>query len=528
MQLGRVGSVHDLGRLHTNHADHEDAEPIGGTERAVALSILCMCALIAGIDMTITNVALPYIARAFDAPTSELQWTVDSYNIVLAGFLVLGGALADRHGRKLVFLVSFVIFGAGSAAAAFSPNIAALIAARAVMGLGAAGFTAPALAIVAAMYPPEERGRAISAFVVFGATGLAVGPIAGGFLLDHFWWGSVFLVNVPLIVIGVYLGIRTIPESRAPEPEGGWKRLDMLGAFMSVVALGALLFGVIEGPNRGWADPLVITGIVVGVVVLVLFVRRELTESRPLFDVRILARPAVASGSITLFMAYLLFNTFLFLTPQYLQDVRSESIVAVGLLFLPFTVTFGIASLQSQKVLSTLGRAVTIPTGLLTSALASVWLAISLSRSVWMMAVASMLFGVGLSLLIAPPSTVVMNGIPPDKAGDGSSLNFVSRSTGAAVGVAIVGSILASVYDGRLGDVTASLDSSQTQAVEGSIQGALETAASLSSSAGGALTDTARDAFDAGASAGFYTAAALAVIAAVVAWFALGRQEPAR
>ena len=172
--------------------------------------------------MTITNVALPFIARDLNAPTNELQWTVYAYNIVLAGVLVLGGALADRYGRRRVFLLGYILFALASVAAAFSPDTGTLIAARAVMGLGAAGVTAPALAIIASMYAPAERAGPIGTFVVFGAAGLAIGPIVGGLLLDHFWWGSVFLVNAPIIAVAVAVGARTIPESLAPEPPGGW------------------------------------------------------------------------------------------------------------------------------------------------------------------------------------------------------------------------------------------------------------------------------------------------------------------
>jgi len=311
----------------------------------VALGILCLCSLTAGVDLTITNVALPAIGKALDAGTNELQWTIDAYNIVLAGMLVLGGAVADRYGRRRVFLSSYALFALGSLAAAFSPSTGALIASRAVMGLGAAGAIAPALAIIASMYPPEKRGRAISAFVVLGATGLAVGPIIGGLLLDHFWWGSVFLVNVPIVAVGVVLGARTIPESRAPAPAGRRPALDVLGAVLSVVGLGALLFGVIEGPGRGWTSPLVLAAVGFGAILVAAFVVWELRTSAPLFDVRILRRPLVATGAITLMVAYLLLSSFLFLNPQYLLDVRGESIVSVGLLFLPFAVVFGVCSL---------------------------------------------------------------------------------------------------------------------------------------------------------------------------------------
>ncbi|MGE3235970.1 MAG: MFS transporter, partial [Thermoleophilia bacterium] len=403
--------MHDHGRLHHHHRD-EPVPRIGARRRATALAVLCLCALTAGLDMTITNVALPFIARDLDAPTNELQWTVDAYNIVLAGTLVLGGALADRYGRRRVFLLSYVLFALASVAAALSPDTAALIAARALMGLGAAGVTAPALALIASMYAPAERAGPISTFVVFGAAGLAIGPIAGGVLLDHFAWGSVFLVNVPIIAVGVIVGLRTIPESRAPTPAGGWPRLDLIGAALSVIGLTGLLFGIIEGPGRGWAQPLVLLALAVGALALAAFVHRELRARAPLFDVRILGRPAVRTGSVTLFLAYLLFTSFLFINPQYLQDVRSESIVAVGLLFVPFAAVFGVCSLRAQRFLARTGPRATIATGLVVTAAAAAILAASPPGPLWVSLLGSVVLGAGLSLLIAPPSTVVMNTLP--------------------------------------------------------------------------------------------------------------------
>jgi EmrB/QacA subfamily drug resistance transporter len=519
--------VDDNGRLHPHHPHSPDAVPASGRTRAVALATLCLCALTAGVDMTITNVALPFIGRSLDAPIDELQWTVDAYNIVLAGLLVLGGALADRYGRRRIFLISYALFGIASVCAALSPTAEALIGSRALMGVGAAGVTAPALAIVASMYPPNERGRAIGAFVVFGASGLAIGPIAGGFLLDHFWWGSVFLVNVPVVVAGVLVGARTIPESRAAVPVGGRPPLDVPGALLSFIGLAALLFGVIEGPARGWSAPAVLVGLVGGVVLLAAFVRRELRVPAPLFDVRILARPAVAIGSATLFVAYVLFNSFLFLTPQYFQDSRSESIVAVGLLLVPFAIVFGASSLRAQTLLQRLGARVTIPAGLALTAISAAFVATTLGGSLWSTVAGTVALALGLSLLIAPPSTVVMNALPPAKAGDGSSMNFVSRFVGASIGIAIVGSILATVYANDIDASLASLSSAQADKAQGSVQGALEVADTLGSTSGDTLASAARDAFDRGASAAYVTVAVLAAFAAVVAWFVLGRSVAA-
>ncbi len=513
----------DHGRLHGHHRDDLAQPSIGDRQRSIALTILCLCALTAGVDMTVTNVALPFIGDALDAPTNELQWTVDSYNIMLAGLLVLGGALADRHGRRRIFLLSYALFGVASALAAFSSSAEMLIAARALMGVGAAGFTAPALAIIASMYPPEERSGAIAMFVGFGAAGLAIGPIVGGLLLDAFWWGSVFLVNVLVVAVGVIAGSQTIPESRAPEPPGGRQPLDVLGALMSVAGLAGFLYAIIEGPNRGWLAPSVVIGLVGGAAVIALFVVRELRSPSPLFDVRILARPVVAAGSMTLLMAYVLFNAFLFLVPQYLQDVEAESIVTVGLLLVPFAVVFGACSQGAQAVLAWLGPGRTIPLGLLITAISSVGFVVVLDAALWLTVAVSLVFAVGMSLLIAPPSTVVMNDLPPEKAGDGSSLNFVSRFVGASVGIAIVGSILATVYARDVDPALASLSADEASEAQGSLQGALEVATELSSSDAADLAATARSAFDSGAAVAFWSVAVLAAVSAVVAWFALRR-----
>jgi EmrB/QacA subfamily drug resistance transporter len=518
--------VHDHGRLHPHHRDERRSPPRAG-RRATALAILCLCALTAGVDMTITNVALPSIARDLDAPTNELQWIVDAYNIVLAGTLVLGGALADRYGRRRVFLLSYTLFALASVAAAFSHDAGALIAARAVMGLGGAGVTAPALAIIASMYAPSERAGPIGTFVVFGAAGLAIGPIAGGLLLDHFWWGSVFLVNAPIVAVGVAVGAGTIPESRAPEPPGGRPALDGVGAALSVVGLAGLLFGIIEGPGRGWTEPVVPAALAVGALALAAFVRRELRVRAPLFDVRILRRPAVATGAITLFVAYLLFTSFLFLNPQYLQDVRGESIVAVGLFFVPFAVVFGACSLRAQGVLRRAGPRATIAGGLLLTGLAAAVLAVAAQGPLWLTVLGSIGLGAGLSLLIAPPSTVVMNDLPPAKAGDGSSLNFVSRFVGASVGVAAIGSVLAAVYARDVDDALTGLTPADAGRAESSVQGALEVADTLAPGARHALAGAARDAFERGAAIAYVVIAVLAAVVAAVTWFALPSSESA-
>lgn len=513
--------MHEFGRLHPHHSG--PAVDVTPRRRTVAMVVLCLCALTTAVDITITNVALPFIGRELNSSFAGLQWVIDAYNVVLAGLLVLGGGLADRYGRRKVFLGGYALFGVSCLVAAFSSSTEMLIGARALMGVGAAAVIAPALAIVAVLYPPAERGRAIALWAVFGAAGLAIGPVVGGVLLDHFWWGSVFLVNVPVVAAGVLVGLWVIPDSRKPE-DG---RLDVAGALLSVAGLGALIFGIIEGPERGWLTPEVLLALVAGAVLTGLFVGRELRARECLFDVRILTRPVVAAGAATLFVSYFLFTGMLFLVPQWLQDVQGKSIVAVGLLLVPFAAVFGISSMRSTPVTERIGGRATVTGGLLFCALGIAGLAAAQDSTVVVGVAATAVVGFGLAGLIAPASTVVMNDLSEAQAGDGSSLNMVSRFVGAAVGVALVGSVLSSVYRHRISRATAGLTSTQSAAARRSLQGALGVAAHLGRAGQPALVAAARDAFNAGARFAYAMIAVLAVGAAVWAWKALHRLDDA-
>ena len=256
---------------------------------------------ISAIDMTIVNVALPDISEDLNAGIGELQWVLDAFLVALAGLLLVGSGLADRFGRKRVFLAGMAGFGVASCLCALAPSPAALIGARALMGAAAACVLPPALSLIAVMFPPEERAQALGVWAAVAGVGLVLGPVLGGVLVNEVGWEAVFLVNVPVAILVVPAGRAVLPESTRP----GTPPIDLVGAVLSIVALGGVVFALIEGPDAGWSSPGVIASGVIGVCAGVGFVRAELRRREPLFDVRALARPVVAAGAGGILSVYI-------------------------------------------------------------------------------------------------------------------------------------------------------------------------------------------------------------------------------
>lgn len=412
--------------------------------RWATLLVLCLSLMVIGLDNTILNVAIPTLSRSLHASTSQLQWIVDSYTIVFAGLLLTAGSLGDRFGRYKALTVGLLLFGSGSVASAFATSANMLIATRAFMGIGGAFIMPATLSIITNVFTnPTERGKAIGIWAGVSALGIGFGPIAGGYLLSQFWWGSVFLVNVPVVIAGLILGYLLIPDSSDPTAP----KLDPLGALLSIGGLAGVLFAVIEGPAYGWSSTSVLTGFAVGVVLLVAFVAWELWYSSPMLDVRFFENPrfTAASGAITLTF-FTLFGS-LFLLTQYLQSVLGYSTVKAGAVLLPQAAVLMIVAPSSPIFVRRVGNKVVVAFGLTVVAVAMVLFALlPVGAPMWQVIATTCVLGIGMGNVMAPATDSIMGSLPRNKAGVGSAVNDTTRQMGGAVGVAALGSVLSSGY----------------------------------------------------------------------------------
>jgi EmrB/QacA subfamily drug resistance transporter len=416
--------------------------------RWLTLLVLCISLLVIVLDNTILNVALPTLSKSrqgggLGASVSQLQWMVDGYSIVFAGLLLTAGSLGDRFGRYKGLTIGLSVFGTGSLLSALATSPATLIMSRAVMGLGAAFIMPSTLSILTNVFTdPRERGKAIGLWA--GVAGLGgLGPITGGTLLTHFWWGSVFLVNVPIVLVGLTAGYFLIPDSRDPSAP----KLDPLGAILSIASLGTLLWAVIEAPTRGWGSTVILAAFAVGVVLLGAFLAWELTYSSPMLDIRFFSNPrfSAASGAITLtFLA--LFGT-LFLITQYLQIVLGYSTVKAGAILLPQAALLLVVAPLSSTFVQRLGNKLVVGGGLaIVAATLVLFTTLGVHSSTLHVTAVIALLAVGMGNVMAPATDSIMGSLPRAKAGVGSAVNDTTRQMGGAVGVAVLGSLLASRF----------------------------------------------------------------------------------
>jgi len=423
--------------------------------RWLTLTVLCVSLLVIVLDNTILNVAIPTLAKpknagGISASASQLQWIVDSYTVVFAGLLLTAGSLGDRFGRYRFLVIGLSIFGIGSLLSALSDSPSTLIATRSLMGIGGAFIMPSTLSILTNVFiDPIERRKAIGIWA--GVAGLgALGPITGGFLLTHYWWGSVFLVNVPIVIAGLAAGYFLIPDSRDPSTP----KLDPIGALLSVVGLSAVLWGVIEAPTSGWTSSQTLIAFAIGAVIIVAFIRWEFAYESPMLNMHFFKNPrfSAASGAITLTF-FTLFGT-LFLMTQYLQVVRGFSALKAGLVLGPQAVMMLIFAPTSSIWIGKFGNKRVVATGLgiVTVSLLLVSRLTPVTPTILIIG-ATMVMGVGMANIMAPATDSIMGSLPRAKAGVGSAVNDTTRQTGGAFGVAVLGSLLASRYSGRITEI---------------------------------------------------------------------------
>jgi EmrB/QacA subfamily drug resistance transporter len=414
-----------------------------------ALAVLCTALLAIVIDNTIVNVALPTLARELDADLGELQWVVDAYTLVFAALLLPAGALGDRYGRRATLVGGLALFGAASAAAAFAGDVGSLVAARAVMGAGAALIMPATLSLVSGIFTdPRERASAIGIWAATAGVGVALGPVLGGLLLDRLWWGSIFVVNVPVVVLALVGALRLVLESRDPAP----RPLDWPGAALSGSGLVALVWAVIEAPSEGWTSAPTLAAAGLAAALLAAFVVRQRRAADPLLALELFRdrRFTAASGTIAV-LFFALFG-FLFLSTQYLQLVLGYSPSAAGVRVLPYAAAMILFALVSARLAERFGTRRVVTVGMLLFAAGlGVAATIEAGGGYGRLALSLVLLGAGMGLAGAPATESIMASLPPDRANIGSAVNDTARELGGALGVAVIGSIASSIYSSRLG-----------------------------------------------------------------------------
>lgn len=492
------------------------------------LAVLCVSLFVIVMDNTIVNVALPTLARELDAGTSSLQWIVDAYTLVFAGLLLAAGGLGDRFGRKGALLAGLALFGAFSAAGAFASTTEQLISARAVMGVGAALIFPTTLAIVVNVFTqPRERAAAIGIWTAIAGVGVALGPISGGWLLEHFSWGSVFLVNVPVTVAGIVGTLVLVPRSRDPRAP----RLDLPGLALSIAGVTLLVWSLIEAPSHGWISATTIGGIAGAAVLLAVFSWWERRVPAPLLDVNLFRNMRFTAASLAITLGFFALFGFIFLVTQYLQLVKGYSALQAGVRTLPFAIAMVVAAVSSPKVVQRIGTKLVVAAGL---ALMAGGFAIAstndASTSYSVIASAMVLMGFGLGSAAAPATESILASLPREKAGVGSAVNDTTREVGGTLGVAVLGSIMASVYGGRILNALSGtpLPAGLRAAAGDSLAAALQIAGGVGGAAGRGIALAAQDAFVQAFQIGSVVTGAVALVGALIALLFLparSRQE---
>ncbi|MFJ3620566.1 DHA2 family efflux MFS transporter permease subunit [Streptomyces iakyrus] len=491
------------------------AGEVAAGRRWASLAVLVLALLTVGLDLMVLNVALPTLAGDLPATTAQLQWIVNAYVLVFASLMLPAGLFGDRWGRKRVLLAGLAAFVAASAFAAYSGSAGTLIAARAVMGIGAAVIVPLSLGILPVLFPPEQRRKAIAVWVGALGVGLPLGPIVGGWLLEHFWWGSVFLINVPVGAAALAAALVLLPESADPAPPA----LDWPGIALSVTGVAALVYGVIQAPEDGWADPGVLAGITGGLALMAGFVLWQRRAHEPLVDLRLFANPTFTWPTLAAAAGTFVLVGVLFVVPLHLQILEGNSAFGTGIRLAPLVLAILVAAAAVDKIVTRLGPKTPMITGLLVAAAGfGLYATISPDSDYTFSAVALSVIGLGAGLTLAPAVDAVMATLPEHRTAAGSALLMAIRQVAAALGIAGLGTLLNHVYTRDLDPHLATLPEPAANAARDSIAGATATATRIGGAEGQALAVQAADAFIHAMSVVFTASAVVAaLIAALVA-----------
>lgn len=511
--MALTSTGHDSGATLTAPASSRSARP---QRRGVILAVLCVSLLVVSLDSTILNVALPSIVRAMQATSSQLQWMVDAYVVVFAGLLLVLGSLGDRVGRKWVFMGGLVLFAAGSTTSAFATSPDGLIAARAFMGIGGAAIMPSTLSILASVFTgDDERLQAIGIWSGTTGIGVAIGPVAGGWLLAHYWWGSVFLVNVPIALVGFCAAAWFVPNSRSPAS----KRPDIVGAVLSIVGMGLLLWGIIEAPSRSWSSPVIIGAIVAAAVVLAGFGWWERHSTHPMLELSFFRsrRFSAAIGAMGLVIFALM--GALFLLTQYLQFELGYSPLQTGLRLAPIAAVLLVVAPASTLAVRYVGTKPIVFGGLACIAAGFVLLSRITVHGTYLEALPALfLIGTGVGLALAPCTESVMGSLPLAELGVGAATNSTVLQLGGALGVGVLGSLLNTRYADRLTPVLSAskvlkMHPSILHDITGSLGGALAVA-QRAGAYGAVLVRLAKAAFVSGMDLALLVGAIVVAVAA--------------
>jgi EmrB/QacA subfamily drug resistance transporter len=510
----------------TGSAEERQAD----TRRWIVLGVMCLSLLLIVMDNTIVNVALPTLQRDLDASTTQLQWVVDAYILVFAGLLLTMGSLGDRFGRRGALAIGLAIMGTGSILSAFANDADQLIATRALMGVGGAMIMPATLSIITNVFTDRrERAQAIAIWSATAGAAVAIGPVTGGWLLEHFWWGSVFLVNVPVVVVALVLGQLFVPTSRDPAAPP----IDVPGALLSIAGLVVLVWAIIEGPG-GWTDPEILGAFALAAVLLGTFILWERWTRFPMLDVSFFRNPRFSAASGAIMLTFFAMFGSLFLLTQFLQSILGYTPLEAGIRLLPMAGVMIVLSPLSAKVVERIGSKIVVASGLSIAAIGLIIASRLTPGASYPEVLASLVvLAAGMALVMPPATESIMGSLPLAKAGVGSAVNDTTRQVGGALGVAVLGSVMSSTYGPRVSDAISGLplSSEQATAIHDQIGAAIQAAGEIGGAPGRALADVASRGFADGMSTAFIIgAAALALGAVIVALFLPARardHEPA-